>query len=122
MHKIWIKQQLEDYGVVTEWVSIFYDDTVLQTRKRTSSSQEGKAYWCEISFFRDNVEKDHISMEFCYTKEQITDIFIKGLSRDYFERKLLTFCLIKMDEHILDSLNDWIFNSILLIKKYARMA
>jgi len=42
-----------------------------------------------------NVEKGLISMNFYATDKQITDIFIKALTREHFERNRLELGLIK---------------------------
>jgi len=44
---------------------------------------------------RDNFEKSLLSMNFCATNKQITDIFTKALSRKQFKRNRLELGLIK---------------------------
>jgi len=45
---------------------------------------------------RDNGKKGLISIMFCATKNQITDIFTKALSREQFEKNMLELGLIKI--------------------------
>lgn len=45
---------------------------------------------------RDNYENGLITVEFCTTDKQISDIFKKALSRDHFERNMLELGMIKI--------------------------
>nr|XP_016438006.1 PREDICTED: uncharacterized mitochondrial protein AtMg00810-like [Nicotiana tabacum] len=65
---LWIKQQLEDFGMFSDCVPLL-----------------------------DNVEKGHIYMKFCSTKDQIADIFTKVDTHDDYRAKkhLMHYTLVK---------------------------
>ncbi|XP_070013122.1 uncharacterized protein [Nicotiana sylvestris] len=85
---LWIKQQLEDFGVLTESVPLLCDNTsALNMAKNPVQQKRTKHIDVRHHFLRDNVEKGLICMKFCSIENQITDIFTKALSREHFERK-----------------------------------
>ncbi|XP_070018027.1 secreted RxLR effector protein 161-like [Nicotiana sylvestris] len=84
---IWIKQQLEDFGVFTKCVPLLCDNTsALNMAKNLVQHNRTKHIDVRHHFLRDNVEKGLICMEFCSIEDQIADIFTKALSREHFER------------------------------------
>ncbi|XP_070007049.1 uncharacterized protein [Nicotiana sylvestris] len=75
---LWIKQQLEDFGVLTESVPLLYDNTsALNMAKNPVQHKRTKYIDVRHHFLRDNVEKGLIYMKFCSTEDQIADIFTK---------------------------------------------
>ncbi|XP_070013473.1 uncharacterized protein [Nicotiana sylvestris] len=84
---LWINQQLEDFGVLTESVSLLCDNTsALNMAKNPVQHKRTKHINVRHHFLRDNVEKGLICMKFCSTEDQIADIFTKALRREHFER------------------------------------
>lgn len=78
---LWIKQQLEDYDVIIEQISIFCDSaSAINMEKNPVHQKKIKPVNVRHHFIIDNVEKGQISMEFCKNEEQIVDIFTKILS------------------------------------------
>ncbi|XP_075088319.1 secreted RxLR effector protein 161-like [Nicotiana tabacum] len=93
---LWIKQQLKDFGVLTESVPLLYDNTsTLNKAKNLVQHKKTKHIDVRHHFMRDNVEKGLICMKFCSTEDQIVDIFTKALSREHFERKRVKLGLLK---------------------------
>ncbi|XP_070028737.1 secreted RxLR effector protein 161-like [Nicotiana sylvestris] len=93
---LWIKQQLEDFGVYTDCVPLLCDNTsALNMAKNLVQHKRTKHIDMTHHFLRDNVEKGLICMKFCSIEDQIADIFTKALSREHFERNRLELGLIK---------------------------
>ncbi|XP_070046181.1 secreted RxLR effector protein 161-like [Nicotiana tomentosiformis] len=92
---LWIKQQLEDFGVFSYCVPLLCDNTSeLNMAKNPVQHKRTKHIDVRHHFLRDNVEKGLICMKFCSTEYQIADIFTKALSREHFERNRLALGLI----------------------------
>ena len=68
---------------------------VLSMSRKTCVNTKEQNIHIRHNFLRDNVEKGLISLNFCYTENQIADIFTKALSREQFERNKLELGLIK---------------------------
>ncbi|XP_070009914.1 secreted RxLR effector protein 161-like [Nicotiana sylvestris] len=67
---LWIKQQLEDFGVLTESVTLLCDNTgALNMTKNPIQHKRTKHIDVRHHFLRDNVEKGLICMKFCSTKD-----------------------------------------------------
>lgn len=82
---LWIKQQLEDFWVLTESVPLLCDNTsALNMANNPVQHKRTKHIDVRHHFLRDNVEKGLICMKFCSTGDQIADIFTKALSREHF--------------------------------------
>ncbi|XP_070020511.1 secreted RxLR effector protein 161-like [Nicotiana sylvestris] len=93
---LWIKQQLEDFGVLTESMPFLCDNTsALNMAKNPVQHKRTKHIDVRHHFLRDNVEKGLIYMKFCSTEDQIVDIFTKALSREYFERNRVKLGMLK---------------------------
>ncbi|XP_019224828.1 PREDICTED: uncharacterized protein LOC109206461 [Nicotiana attenuata] len=94
---LWIKQQLEDFGVFSDCVPILCDNTsALNMAKNLVQHKRTNHIDVRHHFLRDNVEKGLICVKFCSTEDQIADIFIKALSREHFEKN-----------HLVDTLDDY---------------
>ncbi|XP_019256393.1 PREDICTED: uncharacterized protein LOC109234792 [Nicotiana attenuata] len=73
---LWIKQQLEDFGVFSDCVPLLCDNTsALNMAKNPVQYKRIKHIDVRHHFLRDNVEKGLICMKFCNTEDQIADIF-----------------------------------------------
>ncbi|XP_070026550.1 secreted RxLR effector protein 161-like [Nicotiana sylvestris] len=93
---LWIKQQLEDFGVYTNCVPLLCDNTsALNMAKNPVQHKRTKHIDVRHHFLKDNMEKGLICMKFCSTEDQIADIFTKALSREHFEGNRLELGLIK---------------------------
>jgi hypothetical protein len=92
---LWVRQQLQDFGVNIECVPIMCDNTSAINISR-NPVQHSRTKHIEIRhhFLRDHVEKGNISLEFCATDEQWADIFTKPLLRERFEKIRLELGLI----------------------------
>ena len=91
-----IRQQLKDFSVDTGCIPIFCDNTsAINISKNPSLHKRTKHIDIRHHFLRDCVEKGLISMNFCATNKQITDIFTKALSKEQFERNKLELDLNK---------------------------
>ncbi|XP_070005273.1 secreted RxLR effector protein 161-like [Nicotiana sylvestris] len=93
---LWIKQQLEDFGVLTESVPLLCDNTsALNMAKNPVQHKRTKHIDARHHFLRDNVEKGLICMKFYSTEDQIADSFTKALSREQFERNRVKLGLLR---------------------------
>jgi len=78
-------------------IPIFCDNTsIINISKNPCQHKRTKHIDIRHHFLRDNVKKGLISMNFCATNDQITDIFTKAVSREQFERNRLELDLIKI--------------------------
>ncbi|XP_075091552.1 secreted RxLR effector protein 161-like [Nicotiana tabacum] len=93
---LWIKQQLEDFGVFSDCVPLLCDNTsALNMAKTPVQHKRTKHIDVRHHFLIDNVEKGLICMKFCSTEDHIANIFTKALNREHFERNPLALGLIK---------------------------
>ncbi|XP_075100900.1 uncharacterized protein LOC142176674 [Nicotiana tabacum] len=93
---LWIKQQLEDFGVFSDCVPLLCDNTnALNMAKNSIQHKRTKHIDVRHYFLKNNVEKGLICMKFYSTEDQIADIFTKALSREHFEKNRLALGLIK---------------------------
>lgn len=87
---LWIKQQLEDFGIKVGWIPIMCENTsVVNMAKNLVQHKRTKYIDVCHHFLRDNVEKGHIIMAICSTTDQVAGIFIKSLGRRKFQRNRL---------------------------------
>ncbi|KAK9682830.1 hypothetical protein RND81_10G099400 [Saponaria officinalis] len=92
---LWLKQQLEDYGVSFSCIPIFCDNTsAIIISKNLAQHSRTKHIEIRHHFLRDNVEKGIIRLEFCKTKNQWADILTEPLARESFEMLRLEIGLI----------------------------
>ena len=82
---LWMKHQLEDYGISFEHVPIMCDNTSAINLSR-NPIQHSRTKHIEIRyhFIRDHVQKGDIELEFVSTNMQLADIFTKPLSEERF--------------------------------------
>lgn len=93
---LWIKQQLEDFRVLTDTIPLMCDHTnAWNMAKNSVYHKRTKHIDIRHHFLKDHMEKGNICMKFCSIENQITDIFTKLLCRDQFERNKLRLGLIK---------------------------
>ena len=84
---LWIKQQLEDYGVVQSKIPIKCDNTsAINLSKNPIQHSRTKHIEIRHHFIRDHVLNNVVELEFVPTEDQLADIFTKPLSQDRFEK------------------------------------
>ena len=82
---LWMKQQLEDFGIAINHIPINCDNTsAICLTKNPIQHSRTKHIEIRHHFLRDHVQKGDIKLESVDTLHQIADIFIKPLDRDRF--------------------------------------
>lgn len=95
---LWIKQQVENFGVITHTIPLLCDNTsALNMAKNLVQHKSTKSIDVRHHFLRDNVEKGNICMQFCKAEDQIADILTNALSKDQFEKNRLRLGMLKLD-------------------------
>nr|GEY55545.1 copia protein [Tanacetum cinerariifolium] len=95
---LWMKQALIDYDVRLDDVPIMYDNKgAIDLRKNTVQHSRTKHIEIRHHFFRDNVQKGHISIEKVPSVNNIIDILTKPFKRELFNYLRLG---LGMMEHI----------------------
>ncbi|XP_070010320.1 secreted RxLR effector protein 161-like [Nicotiana sylvestris] len=93
---LWIKQQLEEFGVLSKSVPLLCENTsALNMVKNPVQHKRTKHIDVRHHFLRDNVEKGLICMKFCSIEDQIADIVTKALIREQFERNRVKLGTLK---------------------------
>ena len=82
---LWIKQQLEDFGITIDHIPIKCDNTsAICLTKNPIQHSRTKHIEIRHHFIRDHVQKGDIVLEFVDTLHQLADIFTKPLDKDRF--------------------------------------
>ena len=82
---LWMKNTLNDFGLVYECVPMYYDNTsAINLTKNPIQHSRTKHIDIKHHFIRDLVSKGVIRVEFVCSKEQIADILTKALPLDQF--------------------------------------
>ena len=83
---LWIKQQLKDYDMSQNKISIKSDNTsTLNISKNPIQHSRTKHIEIRHHFIRDHVQNEDITLEFVPTEDQLLDIFTKLLNGHRFE-------------------------------------
>ena len=83
---LWIKHQLEDFGVTQIKISIKCDNTsAINLSKNLIQHFRTKYIEIRHHFLRDHVQNKNIILEFVPTEDQLADIFTKPLNLDRFQ-------------------------------------
>ena len=83
---LWIKQQLNDYGINFKTVPIKCDNTsAINLTKNPVHHSRSKHIEIRHHFIRDHVNNGHIYVEYVPTENQFADIFTKPLEKVKFE-------------------------------------
>ena len=94
---LWLKQQLEDFQIKLPVMEIKCDNTsAINVSKNPVHHSRTKHIDVRHHFLRDHVEKGNVMLTHVRTKDQVADIFTKGLSREPFERLRVMLGLIPM--------------------------
>ena len=79
---LWLKQQLDDYGIALGALEIKCDNTsAINVSKNPVHHSRTKHIDVRHHFLRDHVEKGNIKLTHVRTEDQIADIFTKPLGR-----------------------------------------
>ena len=80
-----MKQQLSDYGIVLDHISIKCDNTsAIKISKNPILHSRTKHIEIRHHFIRDHILKGDVVFEFVDTKNQLADIITKPLNKDSF--------------------------------------
>ena len=83
---LWLKQQLDDYGINCKNVPIKYDNTsAINLTKNPVQHSRTKHIEIRHHFIRDHVNIGNINIDFVPTERQLADIFTKPLEKSRFE-------------------------------------
>ena len=84
-HILWIKQQLEDFGLKINKVPLLCDNTsAINLTKNQVQHSRTKHIKIRNHFFRDHINNGDWEIKFVSTESQLADIFTKPLSKDKF--------------------------------------
>lgn len=86
---LWIKQLLEDFGVITNYLPLMCDNTSTLNMVKNLLQHKRTKHFNQSSFLTDNMEKWLILMKFYNIEDQISNIFTKPLSWYHFKRNFL---------------------------------
>jgi len=82
---LWIKQQLEDFGVKMSKVPLLCDNTsAISLTKNQIQHSRTKHIEIRHHFICDHIANGDCEIKFVSTKRQLVDIFTKPLSKDRF--------------------------------------
>ena len=96
---IWLKQQLEDFGVKLPTMEIKCDNTsVINVSKNHVHHSRTKHIDIRHHLLRDHVEKGNVKLTHVCTEDQVDNIFTKGLSSEPFQRLRVMLGLIPMSK------------------------
>lgn len=94
---MWLKQMMNDYGIVTEKMKIMCDNqSAIQISKNPVMHSRTKHIDIKYHFLKDLVEDDLIELEYVDTIHQLADMFTKPLAfeRYVFLRNAIGVCVI----------------------------
>ena len=93
---LWIKQQLEDFGIKLTKTPIRCDNTsAINLTKNPVQHSRSKHIEIRHHFIRDHVQNSNVILEFVCTDDQLADVFTKLLSEE-------RFCLIRRELGVID--------------------
>jgi len=82
---LWIKQQLEDFGVKLSKVPLLCDNTsAINMKKNHIQHLRTKHIEIRHHFIRDHIANGDCEIKFVSTERKLADIFTKPLSKDRF--------------------------------------
>ncbi|KAL2327527.1 hypothetical protein Fmac_020954 [Flemingia macrophylla] len=82
---IWLKQQLQDFGLKLDHIPLRCDNTsAINITKNPIMHSRTKHIEVRHHFIRDHVEKGDCDIEFIETENQLADIFTKPLPKERF--------------------------------------
>ena len=94
---LWLKQQLEDYGIKLPQMEIKCDNmSAINVSKNLVHHSRTKHIDVRHHFLCDHVEKGNVILTHVRTYDQVANIFTKGLSREPFQRLRVMLGLIPL--------------------------
>ena len=82
---LWIKRQLEDFGITNSKILIKCDNTsTINLSKNLVQHSKSKHTKIRHHFIRKHVANEDVMLDYINTEEQIADIFTKPLREDRF--------------------------------------
>ncbi|CAH9114878.1 unnamed protein product [Cuscuta europaea] len=85
--RLWMKQQLKDYGIQAKEIKLLCDNTIaIAITQNPVLHFRTKHIEIRHHFIRDHVEKKHICMEHVPTEDQLADILTKPLPEARFNK------------------------------------
>ena len=82
---LWIKRQLEDFGINSSKILIQCDNTsAINLSKNPVQHSKTKHIEIRYHFIREHIANENIQLEYIGTENQVADIFTKPLSEDRF--------------------------------------
>ena len=95
---LWLKYQLQDYGMPLGTVPIRCDNiSAINISKNPVHHSRTKHIDIRHHFLHGNVEHGNISMEHCRTEEQIANIFTKALDKRPYEHLRMLLGMITLN-------------------------
>lgn len=84
---IWLRKILQDLMFSCELQTTFWIDSKSAISMAKNPVDHGRTKHIRIKFhaIREAVKNGEVAVEYCPTKEQLVDIFTKGLSTDQFK-------------------------------------
>lgn len=99
---LWLKNQLQDYGINLEKIPVYCDNTsAINLAKNPIVHSRTKHIEVRHHFIRDHIMKNDIDLKFVETSNQIADIFTKPLTGERFN--VLVRELGMMNEYMLNT-------------------
>lgn len=94
---IWIKKQFEDFSVLTNTISLLYDNTsAMNMAENPVKHKRSKHIDIRHHFLTKNVEKKNVVMIFFKTKDHLADIFTNTLSKKCFVKNRMRLGMQKI--------------------------
>ena len=95
---LWIKQELEDYGMRYSQIPIYCDNTsAINLSKNPVMHYQTKHIEIRHHFIRDHMLNGDIKLIFVPTNMQLANIFTKPLSEDHFYKIRTELGVIDLD-------------------------
>jgi len=96
---LWIKQQLQDFGIEDSCTEIRCDNTsAINLTKNPILHSRAKHIEIRHHFIRDHIQNGEISIQFVDSKSQLADIFTKPLEKNQFDFIRSRLNILKLEE------------------------
>ena len=100
---LWIKSQLEDYGISLAKIPVMCDNTsAINIAKNPIVHSHTKHIEIRHHFIRDHITKGDIEIKFIETSRQLADIFTKPLGTDQFHILVRELGMIRASDISID--------------------
>ena len=96
---LWIKQQLQDFGIEDSCTEIICDNTsAINLTKNPILHSRAKHIEIRHHFIRDHVQNKEVLIQFIDSKNQLADIFTKPLEKSLFESIRSRLNILSLEE------------------------